>query len=225
MTKEFESELCDIDYSYEEPLKDIFESCNEGNLTRVKQLIEEENVNIYKVVDDYRTPLLAAIYSKKKAVVDVVLDVYERDVEALKDTKYTKALNAMPEDQTDELLRTVKDMPADNSVPVLLKTSNGQEPTLAFFRIKIKNKNDASIRLAHTLEEKYGVCDINCQNEKYFGGPALHFALRENMTIYMNVINSYDESPLELAVFHNNFKAVEIISSEIPMFFPKEGSF
>lgn len=224
VTMEFPDELCDIDYSVDEPWKDVYQNCYDGNLERVKYFVEVENVNIYKFVDNFRTPLTMAISTKKQNVVNFLLDIYERDLEALNGTKFTKALIALPEDQTEELFQTVEEVLTDNNViPVLLKTGNTEKPKVVYLRKILKNKDDSSLRLAKKLEEKNDFCDINCEPTHPNAQAPLLSALCEKMnqvverllkfpTIDKNLINKEGNSSLALAILGNNLKAVEKIS-------------
>lgn len=228
-------EPCDIDCSLDEPLQDIYESCHDGNLRRVKHLVEVENVNIYKVNHDFKTPLSMAISSKNQVVANLLLDVYERDLETLKGTKFTKALVAMAEDQTEELLKTVEEVPVDdNVVPVLLKTSNCEKPKLVYLRKILKNKDDSSLRMAKKLEDKNDFCDINSLPSHPNAITPLIDALTENMnqvvkrllkfpTIDKNLCKEKENSPLKYAVLCNNVEAAEIISDGNPQLFCDEG--
>jgi ankyrin repeat protein len=208
--------------SFDEATRNLYNNCYNGNIKSVNELIEQ-HVNIYKPQNDFMTPLQVAIFKNKLVIVNLLLDIYERDLEALNGTKFTRALIAMPEDQTEELLKTVEEDPVDGFIPVLIKINNSEKSKCVFLRNKLKSKNDSSLRLAKTLERKNGWCDINWQNIRSYGtGPALHYVLKENMiqivdrllkipSIDKNIIDFGGQTPLHFAVLRGYFKAFEAI--------------
>lgn len=220
--EEFLNILCGDDDSLP---KNIFISCYEGNFIQVKKLIEEDNVNIYKIhkgLRTSRTTLVQAIVERDQETANYLLDIYERDLEVLKETKFTKALIAMPEDQTEELKEAVEDVASDkNVIPVLLKSNNFQKPKLVY----LKTKNDSSLQLAKKLEEKNDFCDINWMSDKLeYPESALHCALKHRLlkvvdqllkipTINRKLINSCGDSPLKLAILYCKKETVEKITA------------
>lgn len=222
---EVNAKMDSVNVLFEETEMNFHQSCFEGNLKRVKEFIHQ-NVSIYDGDN-----LLLTIQSKKKAVANLLLDVYERDLEALKGTKFNKALVAMPEDQTKELLETIETEATSHDVtPLLLKRNNTETPNCVYLRKFLIHKNDLSLNFARKLEEKNGVCDLNFQMFHFHPGSALHYAISNKMpeiverlltmhTIDINLVNSEGFSPLHFAVLYDDKKLAEKLSQNDPEVF------
>lgn len=148
------------------------ESCGAGDIDKVKRAIE--NVSVYVHHRAETSPLIKAIEEKHDEIVNILLEIYERDLEVLGTTKFNKALVAMAEDQSEELLATLMSEPVGVVVPVLLKSSNQAKPTIAYLSKRKTHKNDRSIEFAHKLERKNGICDINWDSQPPCGCPNPH---------------------------------------------------
>ncbi|CRL03023.1 CLUMA_CG016774, isoform A [Clunio marinus] len=168
--------------------REIFKFCVRGDVNEVEKLLKQ-NENIYQPHKEVFSivPLTVAIESKDEDLINLLLDVYERDLEALKGTNFKKALIALPEDQNEEFLQTIEDQPCSDSIPVLLKNDNQTIPKCVYLRKRLKHKDDLSLKLATTLEAKNGTCDLN----------------------YSKLYNSFCDSFLQIAIYYEIDEIVE----------------
>lgn len=169
---------------------DLFKFCAAGEVEKVKQLITE-NVNIYEHLEKgfTFTSLLVALTVKNEIIANLLLDIYERDLEALCGSSYKRALVATPVDQTEEFMETVETVISNEHdfVPVLLKNNNSETPKCVYLRKKQKNKNDQSMVLAMKLETKNGACDLNWHRVfERLTDSFLHLAIYHEMKTSLN---------------------------------------
>ncbi|CRL03746.1 CLUMA_CG016960, isoform A [Clunio marinus] len=142
---------------------DFYRHCNNGNVKHVRDAIMN-NVNIYQTFSDMKlTPLLFALHTKKEHLVNMLLDVYERDLEVLKDTNFNRAFMAYESDLSDEFYACcVERFSSEADIePVLVKVNNQELPKCFYFRKQLQNKDDSCLRVLRDLEQKNGLCDLN----------------------------------------------------------------
>lgn len=207
---------------------ELFKLCEAGDYEKVKTLVLEQNVNIYKRAggDFSFVSLFVALQSKNQEIVNLLLDVYESDLEALSETSFKRALVAMPEDQSEELLKALTTESDGFALPVLLKSKNLEKPRCAFMRTQLRNKDDLSIKLAKYLETENGFCDLNWRTFKdeldesflhlavYYEMTAVVKRLMSNFTVDCRILNSRNHSPLHYAVFIGNLEIVKLLMSK-----------
>ncbi|CRL03747.1 CLUMA_CG016964, isoform A [Clunio marinus] len=149
--------------SNDELPNDFYRHCNSGNVEHVHDAIMN-NVNIYQTFSDMKlTPLLFALHTKKEHLVNMLLDVYERDLEVLKDTNFNRAFMAYESDLSDEFYACcVERFSSEADIePVLVKVNNQELPKCFYFRKQLQNKDDSCLRVLRDLEQKNGLCDLN----------------------------------------------------------------
>lgn len=206
---------------------ELFKFCADGDFEKVKSLTNA-NANIYKPVGGgYNfVPLTVAFNVKNLKLVNFLLDIYERDLEALKGTNFKRALVAFPDDQTEELCKTVEAEPSDDVVPVLFKNSNRASPKCFYLRQKLANKYDQSLRLARKLEVENGCCDLNWRfihsdPEDSFLHLAIYFGMKtvvgrllNHPTVESKLLNSNSHSPLHYAIHSGNHLIINLLLSK-----------
>lgn len=226
------SQIC-VSLSLFTDASDLMKACFSGDAATVEKLLSE-NVNIYKPFETYSecffVPMMTAFLSKNEKIVASLLDVYERDLEILKETKYMKALVAMPEDQTKDVFDSIEKDDygkSDKFIPVLMKNSTNQTPKLVFLRKSLKNKDDLSFKIAKILEEKNGFCDLNfIATFHHYKENFLHFAaslgmksivdrLLQNQKFDKKLIMEGDNSPLHYAILAGNLNIVDMLLTNI----------
>ena len=204
---------------------DFFNYCIAGDLENVKNLIRQGE-NIYQREKFNYVPLFVALAKKNEELVNLLLDIYERDLETLNGTQFKQALIAMGDDQTEELLQMVEFQPSEDFIPVLLKTNNIDKPKCVYLRKKLKDKNDLSLKLAKKLEAKNGTCDLNWQlNNGFEEESFLHFAiyhemkkvvqrLLNNSTVDLSLNKFKHHTPLHYALFTSNLEIINMLLSK-----------
>lgn len=152
------------DISYLENASEILRFCDNGDWISVEKLISRGE-NIYQRVTQCmnHVPLSVALLRKNEKLVNMLLDIYERDLEVLNGTDFKRALIAQPEDQTEEFFNIVETQPSADATPVLLKMNNNETPGCVYLRKKLNQKNDLSLKIAKKLEMKNGACDFILQ--------------------------------------------------------------
>jgi ankyrin repeat protein len=207
-----------------ETSSEIFKVCLDGEVEKVRSLVND-NVNIYQyLMPNYKiTPLFVTLPNKHEEIANLLLDVYECDLEALSQTNFTRALIALPEDQTEEFYKTIElEADGDNSLPVLIKLNNRETPKCVFLRRTLKSRDDSSVKIARQLEEKNGLCDLNSGtgDEDSFLHLAIAYDLKtttekllKNPKTNKTIANRYDHTPLHYAIFAGNLQVVERILS------------
>lgn len=209
-------------------VSDFVKACNDGDLERVESLLRE-NVNIYKPfatnLGCNYVPLTAAFTSTNENLVHKLLDVYDRDLEALNGTKFSRGLISMPEDQTEEFLKTVESECDENFTAVLLKSNFSSVPKCVYLRKKLKDRNDSSLRIAKQLETKNGICDLNHQVIYYNQNETfLHFAVHYEMIsvverllshskIDKKCISREENSLVHYAILTGNLNVIKLVLS------------
>lgn len=214
---------------YLDTVSDLFKHCAAGDIVKVRSLLNQ-NENIYEEIGNGLNivPMFIALNSKNVEVVNILLDIYERDLEALKELTCKKALIALPEDQTDELMSTVQfeasDDLGDGFIPVLLKSNNNEVPECVFLRKKLKNRSDLSLRLAKKLR-KNGLCDLNWQvHINALEDSFLHLAIHHQMisvinrllshpTVQNQIKTSSNHTPLHYAMFTGKVDIANLLLS------------
>lgn len=109
---------------------DFFRYCYHGNFLKAKKEIKS-NVNTYQTFSDRRiTPIIPAIHANKEKLVNLLLEVYERDLKVLKETNFKRALIALEVYLTEEFCACcVETFSTEDQVePVLLKNNNQESP-------------------------------------------------------------------------------------------------
>ena len=207
---------------------DIYKYCAEGDLEKVSNLIHQGE-NIYQRSVDYCTivPLFVAICERKDKVVNILLDIYERDLNFLNITHSKKALIAMSDDQTEEFIKTVETEPSDDVIPVLLKSCKSEILKCVYLRKKLKDRNDLSIKLARKLEKKNGTCDLNFQvmfgdqPEDSFLHLAIYYEMKSILKRLLNqpsidtkIINMSEQNPLHYAMSIGNLDIINLLLSK-----------
>lgn len=143
---------------------EIFKICEAGELEKLESLLLRGSENIYKPAEYFSStfvPLFAALWGKNEKIVNLLLDIYERDLEACAGTKSRRVLLSLPEDQTEEFWKTVKNEVSEDFLPVLVKNGKHENVKTVFLRRQLENKDDLSFQVAKKLEAKNGVCDLS----------------------------------------------------------------
>jgi ankyrin repeat protein len=216
---------------------DLFKFCAAGEIEKVRKLIDEGE-NIYQHLEKgfSFTPLFIALTIKNEKLANLFLDIYEHDLEV---SNHKRALVAMPEDQTEEFMKTVdSEMNGDDFIPVLLKNYNSATTKCVYMRRKLNNKSDQSKMFAMKLEAKNGLCDLNWQKVyNRLTDSYLHLAiyhdmksviekLLKNPMVDTKTVNDYGHSPLHYAIFTGNLDVIEFLVSTLESdIFQKESSF
>lgn len=218
---------------------ELFKSCAAGDCGKVESLLKE-NVNIYQPIGEgYNfVPLFVAIVKKNQKLVNLLLDVYLRDLGAVRGKRLKRALIALPEDCTEELLKAFDAEASEDVVPVLLKQNNCEAPKCFFLRKYLNNKCDPSLRLSRELEAKNGYCDLNwrlihAEPEDsflhlviYHGMQSAFERLSGNPTVDLGISNSRGHTPLHYAIHSGNQAFVDkLISNQIYQNFHEDSSY
>lgn len=230
MNQIYPSTFCtNPDSDFLDSASDLFKYCAAGDIVGVKSLLNQ-NENIYREIglSNYRAgnvvPMFVAFSSKNLKLVNELLDIYERDLEALSGLNFKSALIALPEDQTEEFMSIVETEVSDDVIPVLLKVNNNVVPKCVFLRRKLKERSDKSLQLAEKLK-KNGRCDLNWQIdlnglEDSFLHLAIHLGLNSvinrllsHPTVNPQVKNSSSHTPLHWALHKGNLDIVNLLLS------------
>jgi hypothetical protein len=190
---------------------EVVKRCALIHVQKLKELIEQ-NVNIYSDEGCGIVPLTIAMHSKNEELIELLLDVYERDLSALEGTEFKKALVAYPHDQTDELLKHCKEQPTEKCVALLLKADNKTVPKLVFMSKMLESKDDMSLKLIKQLVKKKSFVDLNYnevygQKEDtllhlaiYYGMLKITYRLLIHPTVDKSLVNHLDQNPLHYAL-------------------------
>lgn len=166
--------------------------------------------------------LYQAMQAKHDDVIDLLLDIHERDLRVLATTEFGKALVALGEDQTDELLQALKKESTGDVVPVLLKATNLDTPTIAYLSKRKTHQKDRSIEFAHRLEAKDGMSDIS--NERKFLNGRLGLAIDDKNDSLLNRLlailriadeNYYRNFELKLKISDGSANELESVEPEV----------
>lgn len=140
--------------------REIFKVCADGDLEKLERLLYG-NENIYNLEWQgglHMVPLFVALHEKQEKVVNLLLDIYDRDLQACTGTSSKRVLLALPEDQTEEFWKTVENEVAEDFLPVLVKNEKNENVKTVFLRRQLENRDDLSFEIATELETKNGVC-------------------------------------------------------------------
>lgn len=193
---------------------EFFKICAAGELEKLESFLLKNNENIYKPVDYFGSPfvpLFAALCGKNEKIVNLLLDLYERDLEACAGTKSRRVLLALPEDQTEEFWKTVENEVSEDLQPVLVKNERNENMKTVFLRRQLEDKDDLSYQIAKDLEAKNGVCDFLWRPQKFPPEDSLlHAAVHnemktvvqrifDNKIIDVKTVNCNNHNPLHCA--------------------------
>ncbi|KAG5679061.1 hypothetical protein PVAND_008658 [Polypedilum vanderplanki] len=190
---------------------EIHNWCILNNVEKLKELIDQ-NTDIYSCDDSKEkiSPMTFAMHSKNEALILLLLDIYERDLSALDETEFKKALIAYPKDQTEELLKHCKKEPTSKCVPVLLKNDNQSVPKLVYLSKILENKDDLSLTLIKKLTTKKSFVDLNYKVDDqkntllhlaiYYRYWSVFFRLLHNPKVDKKLENSLGQNQLHFAI-------------------------
>ena len=194
--------------------------CTLGDFEKVKSLLEE-GVNVYKPTDYNFAPLSLAFGNEN--LVNLLLDVYELDLEALNGTHSKRVLIALPDDQTEEFWETVEnELSQENLIPVFVKDKRNVTVKRVYLRRQLKDKDDLSFEISKTLEMKNGACDLNWRysledpEDSFLHRAIIHQMrnvvkrLLNHSTTDVHVKNRFGQTPLHYALHAGSLELVSI---------------
>jgi ankyrin repeat protein len=135
---------------------------------------ENSTLNIYKANDeDFSNTLLWALYGRRLDIVDILLNIYETDLEAIKCIQPTNAKKVYMayDEQIEEVIKfSVKSIEHQPELPeiihVMLKRTNTTIPECVSINLKEASRNPSFEELLKVLYDN-GTCDLNARiNQK-----------------------------------------------------------
>ena len=200
----------------------FFRYCYSNNVKQMKREIAN-NVNICQTFSEKSiTPMMFAFHNNKVNMVNLLLDIYDRDLNALEETEFRNAVITFENDLTDDFLSCVSNAFLNSKrVPVLIKTNSQNPPNLIFLRKTLDNKNDICLQVVRKLKEKNGVCDLNLKFDcnfgtsyilmaAYFGMTTILKRLLKNKTLDRNIGND-KSNPLHYAIIRGKLLAAKLL--------------